>query len=122
MIPLEQAMAEEMYAAYCIAVGGKAFNGDSLPDWDTFYADPSKRNRATHGLRRRKQESRSFPISMVSNGFPSGPYKHDEHGMALPSYPKQVEILEGIIKKLSGEIVRQRSEIFRLRNEAKRKR
>lgn len=31
-----------LYDAYCKAVGGVAFNGDPLPDWDTFRADPAK--------------------------------------------------------------------------------
>lgn len=35
-------LAEFMYSTYCKAVGGKAFNGDPLPDWKTFAADPSK--------------------------------------------------------------------------------
>jgi hypothetical protein len=35
-------LAEHLYAAYCNAVGGKAFNGDPLPDWATFAADPTK--------------------------------------------------------------------------------
>ena len=35
-------IAKELYTAYCKAVGGTAFNGDPLPDWETFSADPSK--------------------------------------------------------------------------------
>lgn len=31
------------YEAYCRKVGGKAFNGDPLPDWDSFRADPKKK-------------------------------------------------------------------------------
>lgn len=31
-----------LYEAYCKAVGGKAFNGDPLPDWKTFSLDPTK--------------------------------------------------------------------------------
>ena len=31
-----------MYTAYCEHVGGRAFNGDPLPDWETFKADPKK--------------------------------------------------------------------------------
>lgn len=33
----------ELYAAYCEAVGGKAFNGDPLPTWAEFRADPKKK-------------------------------------------------------------------------------
>ena len=35
-------VAEELYLTYCAAVGGVAFNGDPLPDWATFAADPTK--------------------------------------------------------------------------------
>ena len=35
-------LANELYTVYCKAVGGKAFNGDALPDWRTFRADPAK--------------------------------------------------------------------------------
>lgn len=34
--------AKRVYEAYCLAVGGKAFNGDHLPDWETFKNDPAK--------------------------------------------------------------------------------
>lgn len=36
-------MTGEGYNAYCAAVGGKAFNGDPLPDWQTFRADANKK-------------------------------------------------------------------------------
>lgn len=35
-------LAEHLYRTYCVSVGGKAFNGDPLPDWKTFSADPTK--------------------------------------------------------------------------------
>ena len=35
-------IAGQLYEAYCEAVGGRAFNGDQLPDWKTFRADPDK--------------------------------------------------------------------------------
>ncbi len=34
--------AGRMYEAYCAAVGGVAFNGDPLPKWPEFRADPFK--------------------------------------------------------------------------------
>lgn len=39
-------LAEKMYTAYCQAVGGVAYNGDPLPDWETFKADPAKQKQA----------------------------------------------------------------------------
>lgn len=41
-MPKVEALACNLYSAYCTAVGGKAFNGDPLPDWITFRADPNK--------------------------------------------------------------------------------
>lgn len=35
-------VAGKLYSRYCAAVGGKAFNGDPLPDWDTFRHDMNK--------------------------------------------------------------------------------
>lgn len=44
-------IAEELYTTYCAAVGGKAFNGDSLPDWETFRGDPKKQVQVLAWLR-----------------------------------------------------------------------
>lgn len=41
-----ETVAEQLYAAYCAAVGGKAFNGDPLPQWKEFRADPSKQKQS----------------------------------------------------------------------------
>lgn len=35
-------LAGLLYNAYCADVGGKAFNGDPLPEWNLFRGDPSK--------------------------------------------------------------------------------
>lgn len=43
-------LAESMYTAYCAAVGGKAFNGGTLPDWQTFSADPTKQTQVAGWL------------------------------------------------------------------------
>lgn len=43
-------VAEELYTAYCAAVGGLAFNGYPLPDWATFFADPSKEKQSSAWL------------------------------------------------------------------------
>lgn len=34
--------AKLLYETYCSAVGGVAFNGDPLPNWEEFSADPAK--------------------------------------------------------------------------------
>lgn len=39
---MPQTIAQIAYTAYCQAVGGKAFNGDPLPSWEEFCADPAK--------------------------------------------------------------------------------
>jgi hypothetical protein len=39
-------LAGRLYNAYCAGVGGKAFNGDPLPTWIEFRADPSKRKQS----------------------------------------------------------------------------
>lgn len=39
-------IAEELYRVYCEAVGGVAFNGDPLPSWQEFYADPNKKKQS----------------------------------------------------------------------------
>lgn len=36
-------IARELYNAYCAAAGGVAYNGDTLPDWETFKNDPTKK-------------------------------------------------------------------------------
>lgn len=37
-----ECLAEKLYTTYCAAVGGVAFNGDTLPTWEEFSADPDK--------------------------------------------------------------------------------
>jgi hypothetical protein len=37
-----EARAGVLYDAYCANVGGVAFNGDPLPNWETFRSDPAK--------------------------------------------------------------------------------
>jgi len=39
-------IAKQLYTTYCEAVGGKAFNGDPLPDWDTFSSDETKKKQS----------------------------------------------------------------------------
>lgn len=41
-----ETLAGQLYEAYCEAVGGKAFNGDPLPKWEQFRADPSKKKQS----------------------------------------------------------------------------
>ena len=42
-----ESYAEVFYTKYCESVGGKAFNGDPLPTWKDFVADPRKRLQAS---------------------------------------------------------------------------
>lgn len=39
-------IASKLYEEYCAAVGGVAFNGDKLPGWAEFAADPGKTKQA----------------------------------------------------------------------------
>lgn len=39
-------IARDMYDAYCSAVGGKAYNGQPLPQSDEFFADMNKQPQA----------------------------------------------------------------------------
>ncbi len=39
-------LAGILYEEYCLSVGGKAFNGDPLPKWADFLADPSKKTQS----------------------------------------------------------------------------
>ena len=39
-------VAKELYTHYCTAVGGVAFNGDPLPDWEEFSTDPTKKKQS----------------------------------------------------------------------------
>ncbi len=39
--------AKYLYETYCTHVGGRAFNGDALPDWETFSGDPEKTTQAS---------------------------------------------------------------------------
>ena len=41
-----KSLAGILYETYCAAVGGKAFNGDPLPKWEEFRADPAKKKQA----------------------------------------------------------------------------
>lgn len=45
-MPDVEAIAGRLYSVYCEAVGGKAFNGDPLPKWEEFRADPSKQKQS----------------------------------------------------------------------------
>lgn len=39
-------LAALLYTEYCKSVGGKAFNGDTLPSWEEFSKDPNKQVQA----------------------------------------------------------------------------
>lgn len=44
----EDEIANDLYTKYCVAVGGKAYNGDSLPTWREFRDNPLK-NKQSEG-------------------------------------------------------------------------
>lgn len=46
MITINPVTPAELYECYCVAVDGKAFNGDTLPIWSVFRADPTKTKQA----------------------------------------------------------------------------
>lgn len=39
-------IAGVLYTEYCAKVGGLAFNGDKLPTWEEFRADPAKKKQS----------------------------------------------------------------------------
>jgi hypothetical protein len=47
----QDAMAGLLYTVYCEACGGLSFNGDPLPDWKTFAADPNKQKQVASWLK-----------------------------------------------------------------------
>lgn len=38
----KEELAGKLYTVYCESVGGVAFNGEPLPTWEVFSADPEK--------------------------------------------------------------------------------
>lgn len=53
----ETKLAGAFYTIYCHSVGGKAFNGDPLPKWSAFVADPSAEKQARGWLEVARQAS-----------------------------------------------------------------
>ena len=45
--PTAPELAEALYTRYCVSVGGKAFNGDPLPDWYAFNNDAAKQEQVS---------------------------------------------------------------------------
>ena len=45
-MPDMEAIAGNLYEEYCAQVGGVAFNGDPLPKWKEFRADPAKQKQS----------------------------------------------------------------------------
>lgn len=50
MEPVQSTLAKLMYDDYCEAVGGKAFNGDPLPNSREFFNDESKKKQSNAWL------------------------------------------------------------------------
>lgn len=53
--------AARLYETYCVAVGGKAFNGDPLPLWVEFRADPKKKTQSDAWVRAAEEAVRIMP-------------------------------------------------------------
>lgn len=45
-MPDMEQIAGQLYETYCHLVGGIAFNGDALPNWEEFSKDESKQKQA----------------------------------------------------------------------------
>lgn len=43
---MNDTLAKKIYDKYCAAVGGKAYNGDDLPNSEEFFTDPTKEKQA----------------------------------------------------------------------------
>lgn len=54
-------IAGDLYNEYCAAVGGFAFNGDVLPSWDKFRADPSKLKQSDAWIRVAQKALKAVP-------------------------------------------------------------
>lgn len=60
-------LAKRMYDAYCLAVGGKAFNGDPLPSWELFSVDPSKQLQVNGWLKAAQTQRGSLITIIIGN-------------------------------------------------------
>lgn len=45
-MPDLEKIAGQLYAVYCKAVGNVNFQGDTLPTWEEFRADPNKKKQS----------------------------------------------------------------------------
>lgn len=61
--------ARELYDIYCAAVGGKAFNGDPLPSWDEFQADPKKLKQVQAWCEAGSHAARKQRVLQVALGY-----------------------------------------------------
>jgi len=52
--------AKKFYEEYCDAVGGRAHDGEPLPDWDMFFADPKKAKQSAAWLQVAKVACEAF--------------------------------------------------------------
>jgi len=59
MIDIEK-LAGMLYTTYCAAVGGKAFNGDPLPNWFQFRGDPAKQKQSDAWVRTAEEAAAIF--------------------------------------------------------------
>lgn len=66
--------AKLLYATYAAAVGGTAFNGDPLPEWDDFKKDPDKH----------KQSQAWLAVADISMRTKTGPVGAARRAIARP--------------------------------------
>lgn len=66
-----QQLAGRLYDRYCAAVGGRAFNGDPLPGWNEFLADPAKSKQSNAWIEAAREilaELAPVPVDASVNG------------------------------------------------------
>lgn len=102
-------VAGVLYSLYCAEVGGLAFNGDPLPSWEEFRADPGKRKQSdawiavagvVNGCRKASRVSR-IAVGRVYN---LGNYEHIRYELTVdvPENASASEAIVGVEKLLAG--------------------
>lgn len=77
-------IANRCYTEYCEQVGGKAFNGDPLPKWEEFQADPAKA----------KQVAGWYQVARLSGAKSAAVPTDEVSAMEQPRYCSHLAVLE----------------------------